>query len=858
MDARQISESLKARFAAPLPEFYRRRIIFWHDEDREFESMLDDIDVPEAELIRLTGTNNFTVKKLLLHDSLDRNYIIYDPFSHENQQDNWLRDIERYSEEFRADYFSSLMEEIHADPLPVMRKTVRQYSKFFRSGERINKFKKIGRTYHTPQQIQTDVMSVLADVPGGSFQDILIAVLSSGPDESSSSVLEAFARFECADDFWSLVRKYTGFIHSDDSPLESLAPHILLTALANSFPPGALRGLDRYVSDSSRTWCYSFVDEWRSRADSARLLNLCTAVEDSLHLRSRFQSMDIDMLLGGDIFPCIHEVILERLFNDIGNSAVNVELISRAAEVLRTAGWHELFTDFTECLHCIGRMQGYFREHGGLFHLTRPDEVWEMYTRDAWQMDSWYRHFHFAFGNALHQGRTVLEDPLKSAAEYVEGLYQNWFLAGLSDCWTRAVEPALRTDGFAAGIPQQRDFYIRYVKSTPKAFVVVSDALRYETAMELCEAVTRSMPGRAHVEAVQSIFPSVTKFGMAALLPGSEISVSDSMDVLVDGQKTRSTEDREAVLRSADGNSIAVQYSTIKGMKRDERRKLATGRHVVYIYHNTIDAVGDKPATEQKTFAACQDAILELASLVRSIVSDFNGTDIIVTADHGFLYTYSPLRESDKIGTEAVSGEIYEAGHRSILASPEASSDFLLPVSMEKTVSGRPMKGFTPRDTTRIRTAGGGVNYVHGGISLQETAVPVLVYKNTRAGSKEYTERTKTELKVLTESRKISNLLFYLDLYQTKPAGEKVQPCTYSVYMRDSAGTAVSDRQTVIADRTSANASDRIFRLRFSLKTGSYDRHSAYWLVIDGGDGTVSETEFRIDIALADDFGFDL
>ena len=28
---------LNRRFATPLPEFYERRIIFWYDEDKEFE-----------------------------------------------------------------------------------------------------------------------------------------------------------------------------------------------------------------------------------------------------------------------------------------------------------------------------------------------------------------------------------------------------------------------------------------------------------------------------------------------------------------------------------------------------------------------------------------------------------------------------------------------------------------------------------------------------------------------------------------------------------------------------------------------------------------------------------------------------
>lgn len=80
MSTESIQFSLRERFAAPLPEFYKRRIVFWQDEDREFEAMLDELVIPDVKIIKLTGTNNFAVKKLLLHDDLTSNYLIYNPF----------------------------------------------------------------------------------------------------------------------------------------------------------------------------------------------------------------------------------------------------------------------------------------------------------------------------------------------------------------------------------------------------------------------------------------------------------------------------------------------------------------------------------------------------------------------------------------------------------------------------------------------------------------------------------------------------------------------------------------------------------------------------------------------------------
>ena len=177
MSTESILFTLRERFAAPLPEFYQRRIIFWQDEDREFESMLDELSIPDVTVIKLTGTNNFAVKKLLLHDDLTGNYLIYNPFSYADPKDNWLLDIEKFSEEYRSDLISTRMNELNIEASPAMRKTVKLYAKFFDSKERIERLKRIGREYHTPLQFHIDIMAVLAGLNGGSAQYLLLSFL---------------------------------------------------------------------------------------------------------------------------------------------------------------------------------------------------------------------------------------------------------------------------------------------------------------------------------------------------------------------------------------------------------------------------------------------------------------------------------------------------------------------------------------------------------------------------------------------------------------------------------------------------------------------------------------------------------
>jgi len=165
MSTETIQYTLQERFAAPLPDFYRRRIIFWHDEEREFEDLPEALSLPDVKVVRLTGTNNFAVKKLLL----------------------------------------LLMSELSIEEKPALRKAVKQYAAFFKSKERTEALRKIGCGYKEQQTLHLNVMAVLCGLPGGSARDILIAVLSAGLDETENTALCQIRQFGNIDVFWGMV-----------------------------------------------------------------------------------------------------------------------------------------------------------------------------------------------------------------------------------------------------------------------------------------------------------------------------------------------------------------------------------------------------------------------------------------------------------------------------------------------------------------------------------------------------------------------------------------------------------------------------------------------------------------------------
>jgi uncharacterized protein (TIGR02687 family) len=581
-----------------------------------------------------------------------------------------------------------------------------------------------------------------------------------------------------------------------------------------------------------------------------------------LRLANRFDKLEFNNLLKSDTFPAINESILKRLLAEISEQVIKVDTILQTVENRRTAAWYSLSASYFDSLLNIGKIQEFYLAHSGGFHIVEPKSIWKLYTNEGYLMDSHYRHFHYAFGNTLKASNPLLDDLLKKCAEVVERLYHHWYLKEMTGAWTSAISDDLNMLGYVSDITRQREFYRKYVAPTVgkgnREFVIISDALRYEVAVDLADTLSRTTKGKVTLESVQAIFPGITKLGMAALLPGKELAINDKFDVFIDGNPTGSTTYRGAVLAAANQNSVTVTYKELLQMKQQERRDLVNGKDVVYIYHNAIDTIGDKQTTEIKVFEACETAISELTAIVKIIVNNLSSTNICITSDHGFLYTYEPLEENQKISRQTFDGEVYELGRRYALVVPETKAEYLLPVKTGREIGGVPTKGYTPQETVRIKVRGGGDNYVHGGISLQEMVVPVIIYKGMRSSYKNYVEVTNPGLTLISESRKASNLMFSLDFLQNQPVGKKVQPCNYSVYFTDNEGVTISDKQTVIADRTNVNASERVFRVRFTLKSIAFDRKKIYRLVIANDTDTPEEIEFRIDIAFADDFGFDV
>lgn len=863
IDLDTIIRDLNNRFAEPLPEFYSRRIIFWHDEEREFEDKIDEISLEDAKILILTGTNNFLAKKLLNIDDKVNNYLVYCPISYESEEENWLLNVELYSEEFRADLISIWMSEMDIPHSPVYRKIIKSYRKFFGAQTRRKIFSKLNSAISAPSQLHLAALAAICGSKDIKPNSIIKSVILGGVDMESNEVYQNIVNYNADNAFWELVKQASGYFEGEDSSLDNMVTHIMLTAMTRTLRSEYLAGLNSFISTPHQAWCYDFVSEWIAGDNRDDLFEILRNIEDKLMLSNRFKKVPLEDLLGTEIFPCIDECILIQIMNQITNHVIDVDTITRVADTRRTTTWYKNVDCYFEGIYYLAKMQQFFLDHSDGFHTVEAKNIWKEYTEDYYLMDIFYRKYHLAFGKSLTVGNEHLDDLLKQVTDTVEGLYTHWFLGELGNNWSDACGKELAEYGHILEVSQQVNFYREKIEPEDKrVFVIISDALRYEVAASLAEQLRRETQSKVNLNSCSAIFPTITKFGMAALLPHDSLTVNErtsgDLQVLADGMSTDAF-NRDKVLKVKNINSVALKYKDIIPMKRIERMALVKGMEVVYIYHDRIDEASH--TSDRLVFPSCDDAIEEIKNLVRIICNEFGGTRIYITSDHGFLYTYSPLSEDNKVDKTTPSEKDVEIDRRYLITHKGTNPDFLMPVKfMDENYDA-----FAPRESIRIKKKGGGLNFVHGGISLQEMVVPIIEYRFLRNDSMTYRRNKEkystkpVEVGVLSSSRKISNMIFSLNFYQKEAVGDNRSAASYLVYFIDSNGKKISDISKIIADKTSDNGQDRIFRCNFNLKSLKYENTSSYYLVIEDETGLQmpQKEEFQIDIAFAvDEFNF--
>lgn len=828
-----------------------RCIVFWYDADSEFVNDIDDLLLDNAKLVKLGDNNSFQVKYLLEKQEPESNFLIYSSAPKPEPKDDWLLDVLNYSEEFSTDKAQLIMRELGVKD-ESLKPLFREYMKFFNNKERYRRIVSYDNKIVSADALHAAVLSALCKLPVVDFEQVLKLVICSRL-EGEPDYVEAIEAYGNMDAFWSLVEQRYGYSPKEKT-LEKLTIMLLTTHFANVSREQLPKSWLEYVSPRQSD-CVVFVSHFMNHAaDGKKYDALSDRVEGLLHLDKHLSQWELDKLLEADTFRGIDKLFINRITEHLVGGVNEFEKYKRALNARRKSRWFVRYSnDYDSLLHALLLLE-FEQKTAKLIKGQKAHEFIETYTRDYYKVDYFYRKFLLSYDGVDNK------DLLADLAEKVENTYTNWFLNELSIKWSAAVQEEMLDIYPVPSIRQQKDFYSEYIspllREDERVFVIVSDALRYETGKELLELLNKELRGAATIEHLQGVVPSTTKFGMASLLPREKIEVNESADVLVDGINTQGTDNRSKILGRYSKDALAISSQNMADMKRSDYRETFEKRKLIYIYHNTIDAIGDKAATEREVFMAVEKALNEILILVRNLVNHVSAINIFITADHGFIYRRSPLTEVDKIGKQGI--QAIDSGRRYLLCNSEDTHDDTLSISMSYLLGKETsLRAVVPKGLIRFKLPGSGANFVHGGVSLQEIVVPVIKFKNIR---KDTFKASKVEVKLTSISRKITNRITFLEFFQKDLVSEKKLPLQLKVYFEDETGNRISNENIIIADSKSKTPQDRSYREKFTLRDLAYDKTKKYYLVMeDEGEAVERIYEripFSIDLLISEDLGF--
>jgi len=852
MDLKQIKTLLEDTFNKELSEGKKRHIVFWYDDDGEFKEDIDELDLENAKILKLSQNNYFFVKYHLEKADTETNYLIYAPFGKPNPRENYLLDILKYSMEFSTNKAALIMMDLNISD-DSLKSVFEKYIKFFNKKDRAKIFKGYEIEKYTEETIDVAVLSALCRLPYPDFDEVL-RVLLMEEDLENNKHLQAIEKFGNLDVLWKLADKYYGY--SDKEPtLEKLAIFMLVTNVAYCLS-GELPDTWRKYISSRKADCVVFLSNFMNHSlYSAAYDRLANSVEGKLKVHEYINKWEIEDYINCDTFKAFDEAIIrklkEQLLSDIGEFERYRDII----QARRTKHWYNFFKSEYECIYWAIELFDCWKDVSQDIRQYTPLEFIKKYTEQYYRLDTAYRKFYTSFD------RLQNKELLMELKEKVENIYANGYLNTLSIKWSDSLE-TLNGNWTIPGMIMQRDFYNTYVKPfknrRERVFVIISDALRYEAAREFCDMLNKERKGSAEIVYMQGCIPSSTRLGMASLLPHKSITIDEDYKAYVDGISSEGTDNRNKILNNYSQESIAVQFTDVIDMKRDDMRKTFGGIELIYIYHNTIDARGDNNKTEREVFDAVEEAFKELMLLINNLINNVTATNIIITADHGFIYKRGNLMESDKISKGSIE-DAYE-NRRFVLSTKTLELDGTLTFDMEYLLGpDTSLKYISPRGVNRFKVQGTGANYVHGGTSLQEILIPVIKFKNDRSKDSK-NEVSKVDVKLISITRKITNIISYLEFFQTEKIEDKRVPLRLKVYFVDEENNRISNENIIIADSKSENYEDRRFREKFVLKNRKYDKTKKYYLIMEDEEETVEKIyekiPFIIDIAISDDFGF--
>lgn len=795
--------------------FPQLRILFFFDENNEHLEEVQKLSLPDIHK-EFWENNPFSLKCKLTDELLDKKVLLYLPLplpvDKESYQNFPLMGLLLANKELQLDNVGTFMED-----------------------------------YDLQRHQKALVTNYMSELKYAGVQEVCKPILNSGTLTEAAlqkALFSAFLKFKNIESWWLQIAKLLTLAnHLDQSELQRVINKVTNLNFENEVirhikevTGVALQKINKEsLLDVARSILYNKLTQTIPTAkntdpyanfkitDSTQLIRLnqmLQEVERNAILKSSFEELLESVsndIQGGKLIEVYGD---EAEFSEFNTemiwavvSKIQDHLVIAPAEIIKKIELISLQSNInTEVKNTlkyivqIAKMQLRINAIAS-YILDTPEEYIESYTKEWYKIDSSYRK-----AIAIYKNLDFTEIPaqinLDKIHEELNTTYEK-HIDVLNREWLKCLNH-FNFDYSKIKAPKQYDFYNTEIEPTKvKVVVIISDALRYEVAYELLSEMHSDSKNTAEIRYMLASIPSKTNVGMAQLLPGKNKKFNNG-DILSEGISISGTDNRTKILQVQNKDAQAYQYVDIEKLNQNAKREIFK-KPVVYIYHDVIDATGDKKPSERRTFEAVKEAINELKIMVKNLHATHAVTKVIVTADHGFLYNDREIEE--KSLEQLPSIDLIQSHNRYYLTIDKSLRDLGYSFPLKATtIFEDDLHVTVPFSVNRYRKQGVGHQFVHCGGSLQELIVPLI--ESSR--KLEAVTQKVSPLIINKGALKIVSNILKLNLLQEQEVSRTHKERLLSIGLYNNL-TLVSNEENIVLNLTSEAPSERMLRVELLL-----------------------------------------
>lgn len=820
-----------------LKRFESHRVIFWYDEKQELTELYQEVALHGVEKIQVDN-NEFEVKHIINKQKADSKLLIYIPYPKPAHDENWLLDMELAHHVFYTNQEALILQEIGLDYH--FNELVTEHLEFFKSKERKAKLTDLLGVGDEHEEIRAKMLAVVFNAD---YVNLMTFIHSHAQAyiKGDDRIDKELAKFNLFNYYWNKI--FHQFKYKSETPT-------IYDFFLEVFNSNFALSQSNKVNKETRLLLSLWKNTLNYR-DSFGVLS--DKIASDLNIEAVLNKATIDDLVQDDLYKLSDQKIIYDLVGLITDESISVEKVYQITKQRENKYWYDAMRTLYKTVENGAELISLVRNHANR-SFSELNKGVDVYAKTLYQIDYSYRKFIY-FYRLSNQNRI-----LSQLAEKVEKVYANDWLLIFNDNWQQVIN---ETKSWPVNHSNsQKNFFKQYVsKYTEKnnrLFVIISDAFRYECGVELFKRIQSENRFDASIQYLISGLPSYTQLGMASLLPNTTLEFQDGTDtVLVDGISSAGTANRTKILnQNSRVRATAIGAEDFMKMNANtEGRDFVKQNDLIYIYHNRIDKVGDDKASEEKVFEAVEEEFDFLINMLKKI-ANMNGTNMIITSDHGFIYQHKHLDESD-FSVSSHTGDVWKENRRFVLGKNITNDS----ATLKFTAADLGLLGDTeiliPKSINRLRVKGAGSQFIHGGASLQEIVVPVLTISKLRQDT-----TTQVEIDIIKSNDRITTNILSVSFIQQDMVTTSTLPRTIRASIQAEDGELLSDQFNYIFDIEEGSERQREVKHKFQLlskASGKYKNQRVKLILEEPVEGSSKWKEYKrfmytLNISFSNDF----